>query len=147
MISKFRKQVITLYEQKVEGMKQYNYLEKLQLFPRCERLCHFCALKQEEDAAHFPFQYPKYNHRKVTLLSQIDNRFLNLKYLNTNNLFILAMINKDSTFELQCVNFLNLTLQKVNSIIVIKHNNNLHCIWQKENVYFNNQSFLSIFTS
>ena len=74
---------------------------KLELLPRCERLCQHCTSNSIEDELHFTLECPLYQKQRKTILVKLYIKFPNLYHLERldhPNLFIWMMSNDDPVF-------------------------------------------------
>ena len=69
---------------------------KLELLPRCERLCQHCSHYLIENELHFVLEY---NSPRLEFLENLFQKFPNLRNINLENLFIWIMSNEDSDFN------------------------------------------------
>ena len=73
---------------------------KLELLPRCERLCQHCTSNSIEDERHFTLECSLYQKQRKTILDNLYIKFPNLYNLDHPNLFIWMISNDDPVFFL-----------------------------------------------
>ena len=72
---------------------------KLELLPRCERLCQHCSHYLIENELHFVLECTLYNSPRLEFLENLFQKFTNLRNINLENLFIWIMSNEDLDFN------------------------------------------------
>ena len=72
---------------------------KLELLPRCERLCQHCSHYLIENELHFVLECTLYNSPRLELLDNLFQKFPNLRNINLENLLICIMSNEDLDFN------------------------------------------------
>lgn len=80
---------------------------KLELLPRCERLCQHCTSNSIEDELHFTLECPLYQKQRKTILDNLYIKFPNLYNLDHPNLFIWMMSNDDPVFLSAFIEYLD----------------------------------------
>ena len=92
ILTKFRLSNHTLRIETGRHERKLNSVSgKLELLPRCERLCQHCTSNSIEDELHFTLECPLYQKQRKTILDILYN-------LDHPNLFIWMMSNDDPVF-------------------------------------------------